>query len=66
MAVACKREVVLRNLMKDEELEEAENTAAWDKETARNKEFEKFSVPASINELEGAKISHNKPSAELK
>jgi glucosamine--fructose-6-phosphate aminotransferase (isomerizing) len=41
VAVACKREVVLRNLMIDEGIAGAENTASWDNETARNKGLEK-------------------------
>lgn len=51
VAVACKREVVLRNLMIDEGMAGAENNASWDNETTRNRELDKFSIPHSSNEL---------------
>jgi glucosamine--fructose-6-phosphate aminotransferase (isomerizing) len=54
VAVACKKEVVLRNLMIDEGIAGAENTAYWDNETARDKKLEKIIVLSSRNELAGA------------
>jgi hypothetical protein len=51
VAVACKKEVVLSNLMKDELIAGTENTATGDGKTTGKRESEKFSIPVYSNEL---------------
>ena len=51
VAVACKKEVVLNNLMKDEVIAGTKNTATRNGKTTGKRESEKFSIPVYSNEL---------------